>query len=283
VETSSPACPLLTLVFGVVWSLILATYVPRLLRHAGMTRRNFQNTEVVTAGGLIVVLGAVPTLVLARRCDYPDGIMRGALVWALVCFGLLGFADDRWGTPAAKGIRGHLRALFRDRRVTSGLIKAVGGLATAFWIAFGVLHLGLVEGCACALSTALGANAINLLDLRPGRAGAVAILGLFAALIGLMAAGMRGSALAVGSLIAVAVVVQVHDARGWLMLGDTGSNALGACMALAVWIAFPSYIFEAIFLLALVGLHVVAERRSLTALIEANAVLRWVDGLTGLR
>ena len=67
----------------------------------------------------------------------------------------------------------------------------------------------------------LAANVVNQLDTRPGRA-------LKAFLIG----SARSSAGARGEALAVAVLLAPYDHREMTMLGDAGSNALGAVLGL---------------------------------------------------
>lgn len=279
----SPASALLLILSTAAWTAVLLAALIPLLRRAGLERTNYAGAKVVTAGGVVLPLAALPgILILIRNGGEPAAfVARMAVV--LCGFALLGFFDDRWGSPAARGLKGHLRALIADHRITTGLLKAVGGLSITGWLAWTEPGVPFAQRLVLWLSVALGANAANLLDLRPGRAGAVALLALAAAMAGLAVSGQRFAALAVACLAASEAVVQYRDARGWLMLGDTGSNALGACAAYAVWYAFPGGSVRAAILLVLIGLHVVAERWSLSQIIERSTVIRWLDGLTGRR
>ncbi len=74
-----------------------------------------------------------------------------------------------------------------------------------------------------------------------------------------------------------------RDSRGQVMMGDTGSNVLGASLGLAL--ASPSFSLwvQVVTTLALIALHGVTERVSLTALIESKPALKWLDSLTGVR
>ncbi len=67
------------------------------------------------------------------------------------------------------------------------------------------------------------------------------------------------------------------------MMGDTGSNLLGGALGLAYLLRFPGLTPRVVLLAALLLIHVAAERLSLTALIERNPPLRWLDSLTGRR
>jgi hypothetical protein len=161
---------------------------------------------------------------------------------ALVC--LLGMLDDAYSGPE-RGWRQHLRA-----RRTTGVLKLVGiplvGAAATRSVSGGLL-------------VGLSANALNLLDTKPGRA-------LKAFLITAPASGFAP----------VAILLFPYDLREKVMLGDSGSNALGAVVGLksvgnfhgrARWAA----------ILALAGLNLLGERRSLGELIERTPGLAWLD------
>jgi hypothetical protein len=176
--------------------------------------------------------------------------------------------------------------LFRERRVTTGLVKAAGGAViglglTAWlesrkpggWMPSGIATI-LVGGAVIALS----ANAINLLDLRPLRAikGFLLYLALVAVLAALLAparlAGLAWLGLPAGVLAAYAPV----EARCRAMLGDTGANALGSIAGLAA-VGALSVAVQAGVGAALLALHFFAERNSITAALAAHPVLDRLD------
>ena len=128
---------------------------------------------------------------------------------------------------------------------------------------------------------ALSANALNLLDLRPGRAGAVFIL--CATLLLAFDVGPHAQTWALVLLIGLAVMIYLDDRAAKLMMGDVGSNSLGGALGLAFVLAVHSPIGRVTALAALVGLHVLAEKVSISALIERNPILRRLDRLTGVR
>ncbi len=117
------------------------------------------------------------------------------------------------------------------------------------------------------------ANLVNLLDLRPGRAlKVVAALGAVTTLAG-GEPGALGAA-ATGSALAALPA----DLGERAMLGDTGANAAGALLgvALAARLERPAR------LLALAGvtaLTLASERVSFTAVIERTPVLDALDRL----
>jgi hypothetical protein len=164
---------------------------------------------------------------------------------------LFGLADDLWSGPE-RGFRAHLGA-----RRTTGVAKAVGIPALA------LTATGSLSGAAL---VALSANGLNLLDTRPGRA----LKAFFAA-----AAFLRGPTRA---YVPVAVLLAPYDLVEMTMLGDAGSNALGAVLGCGS-VARLTARGRRLAIGALAGLTVVGETRSLGALIDSNPVLARIDRL----
>jgi hypothetical protein len=166
---------------------------------------------------------------------------------AVALIAALGLADDLWSGPE-RGFRAHLRA-----GSTTGVAKLVGIPLV------GLLATRKISG---ALLVGLAANSLNQLDTRPGRA---------------LKAYLAGAVLARAPL-GVAVLLLPYDLRERTMLGDAGSNALGAMLALSSvsrltergrWLAIG----------ALAALTVLGERRSLGELIERTPGLAQIDAL----
>ena len=158
-----------------------------------------------------------------------------------------GLTDDLWSGPE-RGFRAHLRA-----GRTTGVLKLV---------AIPLAGLVATRKLSGALLVGLAANFLNQLDTRPGRALKAYLLG----------------SLVVGAPRGVAVLLAPYDLRERTMLGDCGSNALGALLGLgsvnrfggrARWLAIG----------ALAGLTALGERRSLGELIERTPGLAELDRL----
>jgi hypothetical protein len=119
-----------------------------------------------------------------------------------------------------------------------------------------------------ALVIAESANIINLLDLRPGRAGKV----VAAANLGLL--GGPSGGLAAAALGATGAVLP-DDLCERTMLGDCGANALGALLGVQLAAAG-----ELPLTTATVGLLTLAsERWSFNAVIDSCRPLRAIDRL----
>jgi glucosyl-3-phosphoglycerate synthase len=211
---------------------------------AGFVHRGRQLVDLLLACG--------PTAVNFRGLRLP-------LVGAVVAVGApsvapvaaIGLADDLWSGPE-RGFRAHLRA-----GATTGTLKLVGIPLWALW---------RTRSPSAAVLVALSANLLNQLDTRPGRALKAFILGAI-----LVRNTPRGA-------LAVAVLLAPYDHREMTMLGDAGSNALGAVLGLHSVRRFSGpRRLGAIGALAL--LTVLADRRSLGELIESTPGLKRLDAL----
>lgn len=267
---------------GFVALLALSPFLARrLCRALGRVRPNFRGDPIPASTGLtflLVAAGAYGAAALLSRGMM--GARAPLFLLVAVGFGLLGLADDLWGTRAVGGFRGHLGALLRLRPTTGG-VKLVGGGLVAL-AAAGLLRGPRPEALLDALVIALAANALNLLDVRPGRALAgFALL----ALPTLVLAAWRGSA-AGGALllplVLAALVEWPDDARARAMMGDAGSNLLGAVAGLAAVVEMPLW-GRALLLLVLLALNAAAERFSITRVIEQTPWLAAIDRRLGVR
>ncbi len=267
---------------GLFLLLLLPPAVGWLLRRCGRIEANFRGDRIVQSYGLVILLWAGSLFALtgyvfaARRSE--------ALQWLIltVGFGALGLIDDTWGDKKIKGLRGHFAALLYERKVTTGFMKAVGGAGLAFYIAYCVYPESGGRTLLAAALITLGANAVNLLDLRPGRAGAAFLLAAVALSFNFV---YQGSAGAPPLLIIVipTLIVWNRDAQAKVMLGDVGSNLLGASLGMATAARFVPFTFQIFALLILIALHLLAEKLSLSALIENNRFLNRLDRFTGVR
>ncbi|MHB1243620.1 MAG: hypothetical protein ACYC1P_09530, partial [Gaiellaceae bacterium] len=161
----------------------------------------------------------------------------------------IGVADDLW-SGEERGFRAHLRS-----GSTTGVLKLAGIPLYA------LLRTRSLSG---ALLVGLSANVLNQLDTRPGRA-----LKAFALASLLLRGAPRGAA-------AAAVLLAPYDLREMAMLGDSGSNTLGAVLGFGSVSKFTErQRWSAI--AALAGLTLLGETRSLGALIESTPGFRELD------
>jgi hypothetical protein len=226
------------------------------------TRSNFRGEPVSLLLGPAVALGGLAGLARGGSTS------RRAAVGLVAGTAAVGLYDDLYGDRHARGLRGHLRAL-RDGRVTTGVVKLVALAASAATAS----ALDDRRGSAVLLDVVLVAgsgNLVNLLDLRPGRAGKATAL----AAAGLVATRSGGPAAA--AALGTAVVALPIDLRERGMLGDCGANVLGVLIGWAASRGLSPAARSAA-ALAVVSLTLAGERVSFSAVIDAHPILRAVD------
>jgi hypothetical protein len=178
-------------------------------------------------------------------------LVPGRLRPAVAVTAALGLADDLWSGPE-RGFRAHLA-----KGSTTGMAKALG---------IPLVALATTRSLRKAALVALAANALNQLDTRPGRA----LKGFVAG-----AALVRGEAV---RYLPIAVLLAPYDLREMTMLGDAGSNALGAVLGFGS-VGRLTARGQILCIAGLAALTAAGEARSLGALIERTPVLRELDAL----
>ncbi|HXV05415.1 MAG TPA: hypothetical protein VFP23_05865 [Solirubrobacterales bacterium] len=250
------------------------------LREDGLTRENYRGAPLAFPLGAVLATASLAALAPLAFLDDRAGLHLldpGLRRWMpyLIGVAFLGFLDDALGEGAAgpRGWRGHARAL-RDGRLSTGAIKAVGALALAAYVVSGRgLESWRYLGDVALLI--LATNLFNLLDLRPARAEkGLALLGA-----GLCLGAWTLAPLELLGIFAGPVLVGAwFTLRERAMLGDTGSNLLGAIAG--VWLLTTlSGNGRLLALAAVLALTVYGELRSISRAIESVPPLRWLDSL----
>ena len=210
------------------------------LAHEGIVRQNYRGERVAFPTGTALVAAALLALIpvsLVQELGDADVFATGAgaAITYVLGVALLGLLDDLLGSDreagAPRGWRGHARAT-ASGRLSTGALKAAGSLGLALYVlaGAGLDSLDYLLGVGVLV---LSTNFFNLLDLRPGRS-AKALLLLGACLV----AGAREvqPLWALGLFLGPILVLLPQDLRERGMLGDTGSNAIGAVAGL--WLVF---------------------------------------------
>ena len=263
-------------------SLFLVPAGARGLRDAGLVRENYRGALLAFPLGAVLATAALVTLAplafLNDRADL-DLLEPGLRQWLPYLLGIafLGFLDDALGRGEAvatpRGWRGHWTAL-RSGSLSTGAIKAIGALALAAYVVSG-RGLESWRYLADIVLLLLATNLGNLLDLRPGRAEkALALLA-----IGLCLCAWTFEPLELLGIFAGPVLVGARLTLGEkAMLGDTGSNLIGAVAG--VWLLTTLGADARLVALAIVlALTIYGEIRSISATIDSVPPLRWLDSL----
>jgi UDP-N-acetylmuramyl pentapeptide phosphotransferase/UDP-N-acetylglucosamine-1-phosphate transferase len=242
------------------------------------TRTNHAGESVTLLEGPALVGGLVAGTLAAPGSRLRTRVVTAA---ALGVVGGVGAHDDLKGSSTTKGIRGHIGAL-RHGEVTSGAVK-IGVIGLTGLVAAAALRRErgqpdsltgtLLDGALIAGT----ANLLNLLDLRPGRALKVAL-----ATAPIAASAAPASSGLIAPTAGAGAAALPDDLAGKSMMGDCGANTLGAALGCAL-VEGTSAPARRLLLGGVVGLTLLSERVSFSAVIESTPWLRRLDELGRVR
>jgi UDP-GlcNAc:undecaprenyl-phosphate/decaprenyl-phosphate GlcNAc-1-phosphate transferase len=286
----------LPLVVSLIVAALVGGPLVRSLREHGLVRENYRGAPLPFPIGVLIPVAALIALIpLALVHELADEEVFKPGAYAAVTYvvgvSLLGLLDDFAGSGAfgarartatatgadaaapPRGWRGHFGAVFTGG-FSTGAVKALGSLGLALFALSGQGR-STEEYLVGAGVLVLATNLFNLLDLRPGRsAKALLLLGLALAVGSLDVDGLW----TVGLFLGPVLVLLPLDLRERGMLGDSGSNAIGALAG--VWlIATLDTTGQAIALAAMAVITAYGEFRSISRLIDRTPGLRHLDSL----
>jgi UDP-GlcNAc:undecaprenyl-phosphate/decaprenyl-phosphate GlcNAc-1-phosphate transferase len=270
--------PSLPLIVSAVVAALIAPAMLRTLAHSRLALENYRGLRLAFPAGTVIVAAAAVAagpLALVDELGLADDVLRPELrTVAVYALGVaaLGLLDDALGGEP-RGWRGHGAAVLRGG-VSTGALKAAGSLGLALYALSG-LGYGDGEYLLATGVLVLFTNLFNLLDLRPGRSFKVFLL---------LGAGLTLGAWdldplwALGLFAGGVLVVGIYDVRERAMLGDTGSNLIGALAGL--WVVFAlGTTGQAIALAVALAITIYGEFRSISAFVEKAPLLRQLDSL----
>lgn len=278
----------LAFVLGAALGAVLWAASTELFAVDAFRRTNYRGHPLPTAAGVLLALAgglavAVHVLVLdgwhwaVGETDTEWRLLAiygPATVELAVAFALLGLFDDLGGSGQSGGFRGHLTALAKGR-LTTGSIKLLGGPVFALAVLAGTDHtssrVGLLRDAAL---ICLAANLANLFDRAPGRVNKVGQL----AFAVLAFATLSGRLSPIAIIMGAAAALLRPDLEESMMLGDAGSNVIGAVIGYGVVITTtPSQRW--IVLVVILAMNLLSEFVSFSRVIDSNGYLRRLDRL----
>ena len=281
----------LPLIVSFAVALFVVPPLVRALGEGGLVRENYRGAALPFPIGLAIPVAALLALIpLSMLQEISDVHVFRAEAFPAVTYvtgvALLGLLDDFVGSglfsagrlerpaeAAPRGWRGHAGEILGGG-FSTGAVKAGGSLGLALFALTGQGR-STAEYLLGAGVLVLATNLFNLLDLRPGRsAKALILLGAALSLGAWDVAGLW----TVGLFLGPVLVLLPFDLRERGMLGDTGSNAIGAVAGLWL-VATLSTTGQAIALAVMAVVTVYGEFRSISALVERTPGLRQLDSL----
>jgi UDP-N-acetylmuramyl pentapeptide phosphotransferase/UDP-N-acetylglucosamine-1-phosphate transferase len=236
-----------------------------------LTVTNHRGRPVPATLGIAVFSASAAAQLATGLALVVAGRHVGAASWGIAAGAAVVFAaglldDLRPGGP--RGLAAHGRELLR-LHITTGVLKALAGVAGALVVVLTVPGRSAWAMAAGVVLIAGSANVGNGLDVAPGRAGKLFVIGalpmLFLGPPGLLA-----------RVVGAEVAALWPDLRERGMLGDSGSNLLGFVLGAAAYMEL-SGVGVAVAAAVAVALNLVAETVTLSRTVSAIPPLRWLD------
>ncbi|ADG82534.1 hypothetical protein [Thermincola potens] len=263
------------LAYMVTYSIV--PVIGKMLAKADFVRPNFRGDMIPLGVGIVFALTLLVTGSVWILLQ-PDQA-RNTLLFLFAAFSmaLLGLVDDVFGSREASGLKGHLKKLLVEGELTTGALKALAGGMVSLLISLALIKIEKIQDILLVLLNtfiiALSTNAINLLDLRPGRA----IKGYLLLAAFLVAFGYNQEEVWLLGILTGSVLAYLpFDLKAQTMMGDTGSNVLGISVGLLAVLVLP-LTPKSVYFGLLVLFHLYTEKFSLTRTIENNRVLKFID------
>lgn len=244
---------------------------------------NHRGTDIAVSAGVVLVAAVIAVdagllvIDVLGRDSTPIERSGRLLTLAIAAgYGLLGAFDDLAATGPQRGFAGHVSALVHGRLTTGGLKLVAGGLLGVV-AAAGAGATTLVDLVVGALVVALAANLTNLFDRAPGRCTKLALVAGIA-LVLTASASERPALTGMVVVLGAATGLLWFDLREQLMLGDAGSNVLGAVLGLGTVLTTGRSV-QVVVLVVLVGLNAASEVVSFSSVIDRTPLLGAFDRL----
>lgn len=239
-----------------LWSLMQDAF-----EQSAFLRANYRGHQLPTAVGVLLVVPLAAILGMSNWLDW--WLVDGGTFGLVLGFAVLGLLDDVGGYGESGGFSGHIKALASGRLTTGGL-KMVGGPVVALAVTGNLLSAAVI---------CLAANLANLFDRAPGRT--TKVFGLAFVVIALASWSLPLTSVAL--VVGAAVGLLWGDLQEHFMLGDAGSNVLGAVVGVQLVAAFDSSAGRWITFGVLLALNLASEFVSFSKVIAATPPLRFLD------
>lgn len=259
---------------GIVVTLLTIPMISKMLAENSMLRQNYRGEQIPVSMGVCFIPALIVNSIILLYCNIDNARLLKIfiLLFGIMSMSFAGFIDDSIGSRDFTGLKGHFTALLRGKLTTGGFKAILGGLVgLVICVSFDRTIAGIIIGT---LVVALSTNLMNLLDLRPGRAIKVYV---FISII-LFIFGSMFEREMIALILPAVLAYFYYDLKAKAMMGDAGSNVLGISLGIFI-VTSHSLGVQVFWLLLLIIIHLIAEKFSITKLIEKNFILNHIDKL----
>ena len=241
--------------------------------------KNYQGQDVVHSFGILIIIHYLIYFLFVQVLHHLSEVSltsatveQAVYVLGIALISLMGFIDDRFGQSEIKGLRGHWRAFIVERKLTSGLLKAVVGSLVAMLSTYS-FSSSLIHWFWQTVLVMLSIHVFNLLDLRPGRS----IKSFWLGVIFFIPFFPRVEFIIyVLPIIFSTLLIFRYERCHLSMLGDAGSNVLGFVYGYNL-LNLGQTAIQLSFLLLFLVLSLLAEKVSFSEYIKKTPWLSKLD------
>lgn len=234
---------------------------------------NYKNDEIPICMGILFIFIQVLNIGIIPIFKNTNNLYMISYLFLLTLMGLVGLMDDLIGDEKIKGFKGHIKYLLKGY-ISTGIIKAGIGFIGALIVSI-LISNTITEIIINILIIVLFTNLVNLFDLRPGRAIKVFIL---MSIILLYTSNIKEYNFLLYSFYGILLVYLPLDLKGKAMMGDVGSNVLGATLGMFCCLTH-SLFWKYVYVLVLIFIHIMAEKISFSRAIKKNKILNFIDNI----
>lgn len=267
---------LIIFIISILATRISIPFIKEMLLSANITKSNYKGDTIPVGMGIVFIpVIIINSIFINYFIGNNSTVQQILLVFltGIMTMATIGLIDDLVGNRDTTGFKGHIKSLLKGKLTTGGFKALIGGFIALLIGSLFSFHI--VEILVNALIIALFTNLINLLDLRPGRA----LKGFLSISILLIIVGLsREVRVILISIIGYAIGYFPQDIKAKSMMGDIGSNTLGVILGIVTVISY-TMTAKFIVLAALVLIHIIAEKYSITEIIKKNSILNFIDEL----
>ncbi|SHH88671.1 UDP-N-acetylmuramyl pentapeptide phosphotransferase/UDP-N-acetylglucosamine-1-phosphate transferase [Caloranaerobacter azorensis DSM 13643] len=254
---------ILIFIFSFLISYFLIKIFYKLFKKNNFLFSNYKLKKIPSCMGIVFVITQTITSLLSLTLLEINHVIIFYYLICMLFIAVISLLDDIIGNYKIKGFKGHISNLIRGN-ITTGALKAITGFICSFFISYFISN-NLNELIINTIILVLSINFINLLDLRPGRAVKMTIILMIILLLSQPIVNTFILISALGFLI----VYLPKDLKGIVMLGDVGANTLGWTLGVQLILSVNS-IIKFIALILLIIIHIVAEKYSISKIIETS-------------
>lgn len=253
---------ILTIVFSNILSYYLIT---QFLKWDIKKVKNYKGEDIPTSGGIVfIIVQFLMSMILYTFTREKLFILLN--LFGILAIGIIGLIDDVFGQKNIKGFKGHFFCFLRGN-LTTGFLKAIIGFFVSFFISYTKNSHDLKELIIDTFFICLFINAVNILDMRPGRACKFYIILCLIGLLKLFFMKNYNIIMTIFPILLSVIVFLSFDLKEKVMMGDTGANVLGLNLGILFsWILSSKY--KIIILFFLLFLNIFAEKFSISKILD---------------